>query len=356
MTYDSSYSCNLRYISDEILRRKLPVELVWVGPQKGKIKEGDFPEGVKVVRRGSYSMYEEQASAKIWIDNALNCVWYGMPKKKEQIYINTWHGSMGIKRLSGNKNWMRKARRCDRLTDYCVSNSRFEEEVYHNTFWPNVPVLKYGHARNDVFFNKALCEELRKKALQYFELDEETKLFLYAPTFRDNGNKYEQVDYLLLKEALENKFGGTWVILVRLHFKDRKRNFVSSEYIKDASCYGDMQELLPAIDIGMTDYSSWAYDYILTRRPMFFYAPDSEEYNQTRGMYYSLESTGFPLAYNNLELINAIESFCDETYQEKVTAFLNEKGCYETGTACKQIVDKLIESMQCELGDSADME
>ena len=105
-TYDNNYTCNPSYIADEIVRRNLDVDIVWVGPKKGIIKSfAKMPHSIRVVKRDTVEMYEEQASARIWIDNALNCVWYGIPKKRNQVYINTWHGSMGIKRLSGNRFW-----------------------------------------------------------------------------------------------------------------------------------------------------------------------------------------------------------------------------------------------------------
>lgn len=346
MTYDSHYSCNPRYITEELLSRNLPVEIVWVVPNIKTIPYEEFPPEVQLVKRGSYNMFEAQSNSKIWVDNALNCVWFGMPKKPGQVYLNTWHGSMGIKRLSGNRGWMCRAAQCNKLTDYCICNSTFEEDVFRSTFWSDVPVLKYGHARNDVFFQPDSCAELRKKAKEYFGVDEDTKLFLYAPTFRDNGTiDYEEVDYEALKNALEARFGGKWAILVRPHFKDRmrKRAIVVSEWLKDASNYGDMQELLPAIDVGMTDYSSWAYDYILMRRPLFYFAPDIANYDQGRGFYFSLESTGFPLAHNNAELLDVIKNFDAAAYQQKVAEFLENKGCYEEGRACERIVDKIVE-------------
>lgn len=351
MTFDSAYTCNPRYITEEILRQQLPVDLVWVVPAKGKVNKAQFPPGIRLVRRGSYSMYEEMSSAKIWIDNALNCVWYGMPKKKGQIYINTWHGSMGIKQLHGNRNWTRKAQRCNRLTDYCVSNSSFEEQVYRETFWPDVPCLKFGHARNDILFDTQAYDSLRQKLCQRYKLMPDQKFFLYAPTFRDSGETdFKSVDYERLKNALELRFGGTWVILVRLHFKDRKRKpkIPSRQWLKNVSGYEDMQELLAVVDAGMTDYSSWAYDYILTRRPLFLYVPDLEAYDQERGFYYPLESTPFPIAKNNEELEAQITAFDEAAYHLNTERFLQEKGCYETGEASRRIVTQLKELMELE--------
>lgn len=368
MTFDDRYTCNLKYIVDEILHQELPVEIVWVAPRKGKINRENYPEGVKLVRRGSYSMHQEQATAKVWLDNALSCVWYYTPKKANQVYINTWHGSMGIKKLSGNKGWLRRARRCNKLTDYCVTNSTFEENVFRDTFWRDVPCLTYGHPRNDILFKNELAQELREKVLRHILgckedlqdeqallLQEESlksasqkKLFLYAPTFRDTGRTdFKVLDYERLKIALEKRFGGEWIILVRTHFKDRaqKMSIQFNDWLMNASTYGDMQELLAVVDMGMTDYSSWAYDYILTKRPLFLYAPDLDLYDQGRGFYYPLESTPFPLAKDNDELETAILGFDESRYQADVNHFLADKGCYEDGHASRRVVEKLKEVM-----------
>lgn len=350
MTYDNKYSCNPRYINEEIVRRDLPYDVVWAVTGNPAAHKGEFPPNVRLVQRSSYEMLQEMASAKIWIDNALNCVWDDMPKKKEQIYINTWHGSMGIKRLHGNEKWMEKASRCDRVTNYCVANSTFEENVYRSTFWPNVEILRFGHARNDILFNKEEREKIRKRVYQYFDVEPSSKLFLYAPTFRDDGTTpFSSIDFCALKKALETRFQCDVCILVRLHFKNSKSTIFSSEtaeWMRNATFYPDMQELLVAADMGLTDYSSWAYDFVLTKRPLFLYAPDIADYDQDRGFYYPLESTPFPLAHNNQELTDCILQFNAETYSKDVERFLQERGCYEEGQASKRIVDKLEEIMK----------
>ena len=346
LTYDSTYICNPRYIAEEILRRNLDVDLVWGVPHDGRMNFKMFPERIRLVKRGTEAMFIEQASAGIWIDNALEFLIYQIPKKPEQTYFNTWHGSLGIKKLSGTDVWVERASYCNKYTDYCITNSVFEEEVFRNTFWKDTPFLKVGHARNDVFFDKDEQERLKAKLRAYYNLDEETHTFLYAPTFRENGlTDYEDIDYVRLKNALEKSFGGKWVILVRWHHKERALRLMpeGKDWILDASNYGDMQELLPAIDAGMSDYSSWVYDYILMGKPVFLYIPDVDNYDQVRGFYYPLETTPFPLAKTNNELVKAIETFDDAAYEVKVKKFLEEKGCYEEGTAAKRIVDKIEE-------------
>lgn len=94
---------------------------------------------------------------------------------------------------------------------------------------------------------------------------------------------------------------------------------------------------MAAADVGITDYSSWIYDFMLTRRPCFIYASDMSQYNHQRGFYYPLEETPFPLATTNEELQYNIVQFNEELYCNKVEKFLEEKGCMEDGHACERI-------------------
>ena len=348
MTYDNMFADNEKYIVEELIRRKAPIDIVWVCAPKGD-PDPNFPDEIRTVPHGTYEMFNEQASAKVWLDNALNCVWFNIPKKNNQCYMNTWHGSMGIKRLSGNAHWLKCAARCKKRTDFCITNSAFEENVFRTTFWPTNPFLKYGHARNDMLLHPELVEPYRKEVMEALGIPEGKKLMLYAPTFRDDGDKScYNIDYALLKESLEKRFGGEWVILVRLHFKNRKNlgeTTYHSDWLYDANTYPDMQKLMVAIDAGITDYSSWAYDFVLTKKPMFLYCPDIKKYNTDRGFYFPLESTPFLIAKNNKQLAAAVSEFDNDIYLKKVDEFLEEKGCYETGNAASLVADKILEVM-----------
>lgn len=350
MTYDDLFTCNPRYIAEELLRQNLPVQIIWaVSPKITEEQRREFPPEIRLVNRGSFEMYEEMASAKIWIDNALNCVWDNMPKKKGQIYINTWHGSLGIKRLSGGSVWMRRARRCQKYTDFCISNSTFEEKVYKDTFWPETTYLRYGHARNDILFREAFRKDTHQAIVQYFGLEPDSKILLYAPTFRDDmSTDCFDLDYAALKKSLETRFGGSWTILVRMHFKNRMSNTVFSRHhwLKNATHFPDMQKLMVSADAGITDYSSWAYDYLLTRRPLFIYATDIDRYNNQRGLYYPLQETPFAIACNSTELCANIEAFDGSAYGERIEQFLNEKGCIEDGKASERIAYKIMELLK----------
>ena len=93
----------------------------------------------------------------------------------------------------------------------------------------------------------------------------------------------------------------------------------------------------------MLYYSSWICDFVLTRRPAFFFATDLQDYYTERGFYYPLETTPFPLAQSNDELQKYILEFDEEEYREECEAFIKDKGCVDDGHAAKRIVEKIKE-------------
>lgn len=354
MTYNNDYMCNPKYICQELLRQGEKVELVWATTTK-KLRSGQFPDGVRPVVRGTYAFFKEAVTAKVWVDNAVCFPWNPVPKKKEQFYLQTWHGSLGLKRIGKadvkQRRWVMAAWLAGRWTDVCISNSSFETEVFRQTHWPNTKILELGHARNDILFsNEQGREEMTAQVRAFFHIPEGKRMVLYAPTFRNNpASQAYCLDYSRLLDVLEEKFGGEWVLLNRFHFKTKgvRAGFHADERIYAATSYPDMQELLVAADVGITDYSSWICDYVLTGKPGFLFTPDLEEYDQERGFYYPLSETPFPIAQCNDALEEVIRQFDPKEYEEKRQRFLEKRGCMEDGQAAKRIAQLILE--QCSL-------
>jgi len=112
-----------------------------------------------------------------------------------------------------------------------------------------------------------------------------------------------------------------------------------SNYAVDATDYPDIQELMVAADAGITDYSSWILDYILTGKPGFIYAVDAEDYELTRGMYYPLKESPFSVAMSMEKLVENITGFDADVYANEVKHFLNRMGCVEDGNASSRTVE-----------------
>jgi len=350
-TFQGDYTCNPKYITEELLRTRNDVKIVWAVRKTALLQPELFPPEVKLVERATYDFYREWASAKVLVVNSVDVFIRYMPKKRSQFLLQTWHGSLGIKRFGKDNQWtlLSAAEKMAKKTDAIISNSVFENNVYKDTFWDKVPIWEYGHPRNDILIsvqnNPELAEKLQNNVRQFFQLDSDTKIALYAPTFRNMLNvKVYNLEAEGVLNALQGRFGGNWVLLVRLHPTARKKakkvNLISKHIdgVLNATPYPDMQELIIVSDFLITDYSSCIYDYVLSKRPGMIFATDIRRYNNERGFYYPLESTPFPIATNNEELIREIEGFDLASYEKKVETFLKEKGCFEDGCASKRTV------------------
>lgn len=355
----NSFGCNPKYITQEIIKRNLPYKLVWLVRNPAlEVELNNFPKQVKLVNYYTHNALAELATAKIWIANIRHIPFFknGLSKKSNQTYINTWHGSIGIKKLDGDApqflargDWDGFEKKDSEAVDYLLSNSDFENDVYKSAFWGLGNSVKIGHARNDVFFKDS--NDIRKKVKTFLNIADDVHICLYVPSYRDDGRIYcFGIEYEELLNVLTEKFGGKWIILIRLHpnFKKfQKRLIPQRENIINVSEYPDIQELLVASDIAITDYSSCIFDFMLSRKPGFIYASDIKEFDNDRGFYYPLTSTPFPVATNNEELRKNILNFSYESYREKVEEFLKDKGCMEDGHASERAVD-LIEKIMNE--------
>lgn len=353
------YGCNPKYIAQEILKRKNPYDLVWLVENVSKEKElNNFPAGIRLVKRNSKQALKELASAKIWIDNHRKNIFFakGLQKKKGQYYIQTWHGSLGIKKLDAdvkylndeeNKEWVENAKYGSSCIDFLITNSQFEDEIMSKALWYNNEKKQFGHPRNDIFFQDV--NDIVKKVKNFYGIKSDKKILLYAPSFRDDYRiDCYGLDYEKVLEAMVEKFGGDWVCIAKFHPRagmHAKYLISDNANVINGTDYPDIQELLAGADIAITDYSSCIFDFMLSGKPGFIFAVDKKIYDTARGLYYPLEETPFPLAENNSQLINNILNFDNEKYQEKVKIFLQDKGCIEDGHASERVVDLIEELM-----------
>lgn len=365
MTFQGDYTCNPKAITEEIIRRNLPYTIVWAkgdgtNSTKSKKKKRYFPNGVITVEKNSLEFFKEMASSKVIVINSFLFKTHAITLKKEQILIQTWHGSLGIKRIGKEDKkedllWINGMESTAKMTKYCISNSSFETNVYRETFWNDTEILELGHARNDIFFsvgdNEKIRKKLKERIFEQYGLESDTKIILYAPTFR-NSHTFScyDIDVEKLLDEVTQKWGGSWAIMLRYHpsvkVESNKKNFIGGERVVNVTEYPDMQDLIAITDIAITDYSSWIYDFMLLRKPGFIFATDIEEYDTERGFYYPLKSTPFPVATNNIELIENVKKFDEKKYLYELEKFLDEKGCIDDGHASERLTDLIEQHMK----------
>ena len=201
-----------------------------------------------------------------------------------------------------------------------------------------------GTPRNDMLINRDR-PDVNERVREYFNIPTEINIALYAPTWRDGAEKKDfDIDYKGLKGTLEKKFGGQWVILRRFHwmaaefFSDTSRDYIKAE------SYPDMQELLYAIDVLISDYSSSIWDFSFTGKPCFLLCFDLEKYKDERDFYNPINTWGFPVAQNNSELMNNILEFDQNLYVEAMKEQHIKNTSFESGHSTENVC-KIIEAM-----------
>lgn len=275
LTTQGEYYCNAKYIAEELRRRNSAADIIWATRRNEDAQLAEIPADFTQVPKQSLDFYRYLASSKVIIDNCTEVLLCGFKKKKNQVLVQTWHGSIGIKKFSietnNDKVWCRRLLKEGRMTDYCISNSTFEDMVYRSSFWETTEILQLGHARNDILCwrDSQRLEPIRRKVFDYFHLNdiilqlkqqrhreltcwyqeqrgqipitaehlgkpnpfanvnladpeavsafmekeyakcEDIRICLYAPTFRDDKDmRPYEIDYEQLRQALHTRFGG----------------------------------------------------------------------------------------------------------------------------------------------------
>jgi CDP-glycerol glycerophosphotransferase len=275
-----------------------------------------------------------------------------LPLRRNQVCINTWHGmsyknfgfkmNAAFRKRAFSMKIMEAIRR--KMTNYNISPAKtFNECISENYYSLNDTFLNIGMPRNDIFFRN--FEDISEKIFSTYNVNRNYKIVLYAPTFRGDNMNPKNVDYSLDSEnvlkTLKEKFGFDFILFYRTHYIFTPTYDSSHSNMINVSSYPDMQELLCATDVLITDYSSSIWDFSFTQRPCFLFAPDLESYQEERNFFIPIEEWPFPIAENNDQLINNIKLFDEAKYKIAVKQHQINVGSYETGTATEQFCRKL---------------
>lgn len=346
-----------KYIALELLRRKAPVEMVWLAKDVEAVRR-TLPPEIRPVKVGNFLPFaalREMTTAQFWCSNQsfTEFAAWGLSKRTDQTYVNTHHGSLGIKCIGSDipsaksiplREYVLK--RDASMIDHLVANATWEAEfVYRRRFYGCGKVELFGHPRNDILFGDRLSA--RRKVVEALGTSSNERLILYAPTYRSvtRGDAYLH-EFSNLIAACAKRFGGNWRVVVRLHPIMRKGDFRFGDGAVDGTDYPDIQELMAAADVLVSDYSSCMFDFMLTKRPVFVYAPDIEEYQKVQGFYYPMSETPFSVAKTEAELAANVAAFDEEAYFTNVEKFLDGKGCVEDGRATERVCDLIEERMR----------
>lgn len=340
------YGCNPKYIAEELIRQKVTWDLVWL------LRNMDdyVPEPIRKASFFGLKGIYEVATAKVIIINTKNDL--RIFKKKGQYVIQTWHGSYSSKILEKDAigtlppQYIRESMRNSAQTDLFLSNSSMLSEEYRSAFWCNCEILECGFPRNDILFHwdRRICAQVREE----LGIPEDGRIVLYAPTFRDDltVDAYN-IDAEAVLSAL-NSTGGDWYLIVRMHPNVRSFQslFQYNAHVLNGTQYPDMQRLLLASDILITDYSSTVFEFAVLEKPSYIYAPDVESYQKMRGLKENFFRMPYPVSHTNVELAELLRHYTPETGKENARKFLEFFGGTDRGDASRIVASRIIDVME----------
>ena len=269
------YGDNPKYITEEILKENEDIEIVWFVKNIEKVKK-EFPSRIRLVKIFSLRYLYELATAKVWVNNSRFDQF--VIKRKGQYYIQTWHGGLALKKIEYDASdkmseYYHKVMKNDNnLMDVMISNSKFCTEVYRRAFRFKGDIKEYGTPRNDFLLQKH--DDTITKIRNFFDIKEDNKILLYAPTFRDKylKNPYD-IDFERVKKELEDKTKQKWKIIVKLHPRiENPEDLIKfNDDIINATKYPDVQELIYSCDLLITDYSSTMFESLIAKKSVILY-------------------------------------------------------------------------------------
>lgn len=336
-------TCNPKYLYNSIYKEYgNKFKYIWL--VKSKNNNNVLYQNTKTIKYISLYSFFHLATSKYIITN------YSMiirpPIRKNQIYVNTWHGGGAYKKVGLVKNTIEQKRTnitfnlLAKETTYLISSCLIQTEVHKKTMrLNNEQILNIGFPRNDIFFRD--YSKYSKIIKDYYNIPIENKIILYAPTYRGVAGNFSENATLNITQVLstlKNKFNSDFICLYRGHYYIHDQKLDNTI---NASDYPDMQELLCAADVLITDYSSSIWDFSFTKKPCFLYTPDLEQYKNERDFYTDISKWGFTYSKNTLELIKNIESFDQNEYNKKIEEAHKFFGSYEDGKASERFIEKI---------------
>lgn len=338
---------NLAFIRDELASRRPPVPTVVLAYRPDASLRGILPAAIAALRSGFHV-----ATARISVVDDYFLPLYVAKPRPGTRYVQVWHASGAFKKFGysvldktfGQTDAFVRRVAIHSNYDVALVSARRFAPFYAEAF--RQPLERFdssiGIPRTDVFFGaRRDAAEARVRARYALPAK---RTILYAPTFRgetiSRARSPEELDFGVLRRIL----GEDHVVLLRQHPFVRGARPLGPEladFVIDVSDHPDINELMLVSDVLVTDYSSAIYEYSLLGRPMAFFAPDHDAYDNERGFYFDFR-TGVPgpVFETTDELAGWLRA--GEFDLERVARFRAQSFDVADGRATERFVDEVV--------------
>lgn len=349
VAFRGHFSDSPRALYEELLARGVDASHTWLSAPHTR---ATFPADVATVTFGSPESIAALEGADLVISN--DHIPLDWEKRPGTTYLQTWHGTM-LKRIHNDVLWAPEGRLAylDQdiaRWDLLLSPNAVTTERLRKAFGFTGPIHETGLPRNDLL-SSAERDAVRARVRADLGIDEDQKVVLYTPTWRDDlvfeGNEGQDFEFPIDLDAFTERLGTDHVLLLRLHNMVMSRlEVVEGSVVRDVCSHPDIRDLYLAADLMVTDYSSTMFDFAITGRPMVFFTYDLDRYrDQLRGFYFDLEDVApGPLVRTSQELVDAIADIdrISEQYAAQYARFQAMFSHLEDGAATRRVLDLIL--------------
>jgi CDP-ribitol ribitolphosphotransferase len=266
--------------------------------------------------------------------------------------IQLWHAAGAFKTVGysrvGKPGGPDPYSRVHKNYTHAIVSSDHDVPFYAEAFGiPEARVVPTGIPRMDRFVDRAAAAAGLRAARAAFPATEGRFTILFAPTFRGETPReatydLSRIDYAAMHALCLEKDA---VVIMRMHPFVTEPLAIPAAFadrILDGSTTTvDVNDLLFAVDLLITDYSSIVFEFSTLGRPMLFYAWDLDDYIAERDFYEPFESFVPGRIVATLpELLDAIRR--DAYEADKIAAFVARHFAHLDGGASDRVIDELI--------------
>ena len=283
-------------------------------------------------------------------DSFLPLTWVDLRERVRIIQL--WHASGAFKTVgysrAGKPGDLNPFLRTHKDYTAAIVSGDVDVPFYAEAFGiPEDRVVPTGIPRMDRFFDETARVAGVAAARAAFPEIVGRETILFAPTYRgeairDASYGFEQLDYAAFHALCVERDA---VVIIKMHpfvqqplaipepFRDR---------ILDGSAAAiDVNDLMFAVDLLITDYSSVVFEFSTLGRPMLFFAYDLEDYVASRDFYVPFASfVPGRIVRTFQELLDAIRR--EDYDSEKVAAFAARHFAHLDGGSTDRVIDELI--------------
>ena len=335
---------------------KLKIKTVWLTNDNFMLEKLNNIGLKDVYTRNSLKGIYYALKAKYWFtDYLMSDTTYSI-LSSNAVGINFWHGTGGLKK-SGQDDIhfiipQKESLQSKIYNILRIKDTYFNVDSEHESFYrksaqgatDNQIVIK-GSPRLDVLFKDFPNAELfMEEEFNYIKIlkQQGKKLFFYVPTFRETQKDISS--WLKSPKLAEFLSNNNVVLVCKLHpFDKNSLNFDLNEHFYKMNSQSDLYSVLKYMDVMISDYSSVYFDYLLLDRPILYYVPDLEEYQEKcRGFYAPYETlTAGAKVKTEDELLSAMQDVIDgrDNYKEDRKRLRDQTFKYQDGKNCERVID-----------------